>query len=1123
MQQSWRVGDDPDRYDEPEGFEEFQRAIRTRDGDAAPAYRMGYRMAELTKLRAAFQRLGKRAEMMNWVERGPVNVSGRTRGLMVDVSDAERKTWLAGTAGGGIWKTTDAGATWKNTTADLPNLATTTLAQSASSPAIVYAGTGEGYLNVGGIRGDGLFKSTDHGETWQAVSSTSGNGGFSYVNSISIHPQNPNNLIVATNSGIFVSHDGGLSWQQTFSGRAQSLVANPQNPQTLYLGVNGMGVYRSTDRGKTWLARTSSIGDGYSFGRVEVALAPNDTTHVYAAFDASYNSNHLTRLWVSRDATATWATLMATSNTETNWLGDQGWYDHLITVNPSNKNEVIVGGIDLVKLTIQGSAFSHKHLTNAYGSSSCLKYFISSCNVSGSSTDVHPDQHQVVAWANSKGSITLLAANDGGVYVSEDNGGNWRSTASMPTTQFYSASKKTGTDAYLGGTQDNGTWMTGDNPLPTDRWKQALGGDGFGTVWHASNPNWLIGSLYYNDLRVSKNGGVTWASVSGIGDSGSGNANFVTRIAYNPLSPDVLLVGGVSGVWKSTDFGTSWKVVLPGSPWGKTSARIETSLSDPKIVWAGSGLTGGRIMYVSRDQGETYQAVQGYTKSTIGTVTSLATHPFQDSTAYALYSVAGAPKILRTEDLGKTWEDISQFEGRTSSANGFPDVAVYALLVLPHQPNTIWAGTEIGLVESTDNGKTWHMANNGLPAAAIWDMEVVDDEIVIATHGRGIWSLTVPEIAGALLYPIQIQSFGQDFPGAPMAKILFRSAYDSVHVAVNQKPYQRYGATTQGQTATLNFQGYTDIDLRITGYRNGKAIETTQTKTGLVFTKAVKSGYATNFEQLDETDFYLPVPTPVGGKFSIQHDADLGGKAIHTAHPVQVSVEQTYYYTLAVPIKVSANEALSYVEFDEIALITPDVIGKKYPDPDFGNFVTVEGSWDGTTWRVLSDGVNAQTYPDWLTAQQNSQAPTKALFKHRKINLLRFFNAGMDVMIRFKITSVASRVSGWGWVVDNLEIQQRLPVANETEENPSVFTLLGNFPNPFNPSTQIKFRLAKPETVKLDVFDLGGRKVASLRNEPMPAGEHVVRFEAAGLPSGLYLYRVQAGQQVQTRKMLLLK
>ena len=260
----------------------------------------------------------------------------------------------------------------------------------------------------------------------------------------------------------------------------------------------------------------------------------------------------------------------------------------------------------------------------------------------------------------------------------------------------------------------------------------------------------------------------------------------------------MLFAVGSSGVFRSTNFGANWTLTAISSNWGSISSfhDVEISRSNSNIVWAGARMDAAAKIHVSTNKGTTFTPASVYSTVTMGGISGIATHPIQDSTAYILFSFSQKPKILRTTNLGQSWEDISGFGTNTTSNNGFPDVAIYDLFVMPHQPNTIWAGTEIGLFESTDNGVSWHMANNGLPALPIWDMTHVEDEVVLGTHGRGIWSVKIPGLGNSGKYKPLLKNLTQGPDGAVSINVRLRSLYDSSVVKVNGSRYSFIGANS---------------------------------------------------------------------------------------------------------------------------------------------------------------------------------------------------------------------------------------------------------------------------------------------------------------------------------------
>jgi hypothetical protein len=293
----------------------------------------------------------------------------------------------------------------------------------------------------------------------------------------------------------------------------------------------------------------------------------------------------------------------------------------------------------------------------------------------------------------------------------------------------------------------------------------AFGGDGFEVAWHRADPSRLLGSFQFNRFRRSTNFGLAWSdATSGMTDVDSeGGGQFMTVLASSPDQADVVFTVGKSGVWKSTNFGGSWSLrSISASQWGFSgSGKVRVSLADGNVVWAGYemgvALTSpedvlGKL-HVSTDRGETFSPVATPADLASGRISGLATHPTEPNTAYVLFSASSRPKVLRTRDLGQSWEDLSGYATAAKSANGFPDVAVFDLLVLPENPSEIWVGTEIGLFISRDAGGTWSIADNGLPAVSIWQLRIVGDEVVVATHGRGIWSVDVAEAVAASAGP----------------------------------------------------------------------------------------------------------------------------------------------------------------------------------------------------------------------------------------------------------------------------------------------------------------------------------------------------------------------------------
>jgi photosystem II stability/assembly factor-like uncharacterized protein len=1276
-----RVDEGKEKFDEPQMFALINRLMRTKDGSAAPTYKPNYKMTELMKLKQNSFSM-KKTQSLNWVERGPGNVGGRTRGIVVDPGDPTKNTWYVGSVSGGVWKTTNAGASWRHLTEEVPNLATTTIAQSKSNPNVIYVGTGEGYFNADAVMGDGILKSTDRGETWTQLSSTATNPDFSYVNRVIVDFNNENIVIAGTNNGIFKSTDGGATWFKKYSasGSVQQVVANPLNFNTLYASDNGKGIMKSTNAGETWFATDNASLSG---SRFEFAIAPSDTNVLYVSAETGVGGV----LYGTSNGGQKWQKIDIASGTDVDWLNGQGWYDNTIDINPYDAYEVYVGGIDVWRMKINSSfvkgitsidkihidstfTFTPSNLpfengglgtgndywktdflsTNdffnveiRFGSSkkqnaarfmntgieykdyqevpfevwdvtnnrqlmvsfqdvdknntfnlrasrgdiihihnvdynasvvpdsiaklkgakyknsfvvvfrmvvgvtwnaaalpnATLRINVGDVPVlnrtavpitdgynqyAGTQANIHVDQHNIVCVPMNDATKTfrIINGNDGGVALSNDNGNTFVEVGDNEynTTQFYGVDKMKGFQAYMGGTQDNGTFLSNPNNGPatsSTKYDYVIGGDGFEVVWNFKDPMKMIGASQYNGLVRTTDG---WQSYDiptrGFPDRGnSAKSPFISKIAGSKIDPDLLFVITRDGVYRSDNFAETWSLVPITTSFQSggyfTFAQVVISNATPQVVWAGAYMGTDGKMQVSKDGGLTFKAVNNYS-SPMGLVSGFDTDPVDPATAYATFSVQGAPKILRTTNYGTSWTDITGFGSGAPSSNGFPDVATYCVVVMPYNTNIIWAGTEIGLIESTDNGASWHLANNGLPAVSIWDMKIVDDEVVVATHGRGIWSVKLPELANynPPAVPLAPRINGNVFQTGNGIAInaSLRSAYDSTQVLVNGTRVYSIGANAEKDSViSFAYLGTGSKTFQLNSFKDGVSYKSAPNTIELVELLASRNGYVSDFNTTN-TDF--------SGNMTIKTESGFTNAAIHTPHPYGTNID--YIYLLRIPIVVAENNAT--LTYDDIAIVEPGDPGSVYGNTNFWDYVIVEAS-KGGNWIPLLDGYDCRADSRWLNAYNAGGSGTPAMWKSHSVNLRNFFNAGDEIIIRFRLYA-DQYVDSWGWAIDNLSIQP-MYVGVEDEVIPTKFELSQNYPNPFNPTTSIKFSLAKESKVSLKVFNNLGEEVAELVNGNKSAGIYRINFNASNLASGIYYYRLEAGDFVQTRKMILLK
>ena len=1292
--------------DNPQAFIKFHQGIRTRSGQTKPNYPNNHLWTELTK---AQQNSLSNKSVINarttvttnngvtaFTERGPGNIPGRTRALIVDPDDATNQTWYAGSASGGIWKTTNAGTTWQWLTPNIPNLSTNTLAMAASNHNTIYAGTGEGFGNVDGTDGQGLIKSTDRGVTWTQLANSLSLGD---VNRIIVNPNDETNVIVASNSGIFKSTDGGNSWTKVYSGLVQDVIATPGNFSIQYAGENATGVLKSTDGGTTW-----NISGGMSpTGRVEVGVSPINVNRLVASTEGSLSGSG-SDLYVSNDAGNTWSLVTMTLSSKTvDYLGSQGWYDNTVAFSPFDQNVVYVAGVNAMQVTL-GSASTgssavytlsenntssflslinfggsqsggvlevgssanqdviqikfgsgitqkaHRFLVptgattgvattsytyqdyidvpfqvwdvttnqqlmvsfrdqdrngvfnlfeqntsatdatqqsreyiyinnvpyNATTPSSSIAqnggevynemYYIWPVLASGASwnpsalpasnlqityssigkysstvktvTDaydnydkvndanyVHPDNHCIYPFNINSTAQTfqLLMSNDGGIYksgVSTSPGttqGEWKKVGNgYNTSQFYGADKRPGAQEYLGGMQDNATAFTpaGTVSSASTYFTSAIGGDGFEVLWHNLDATKMIGSYYNNNFWRSLNGGSTWApALSGLPTSGSGSNiqtvaddfPFLSKLASSKQAPDNIYTVGSQGVWRSTNFGGSWTLTAISSNWALTEFMdVEVSRANATIVWAGSGQTSSNNLYVSTDAGKTFNAVPNPSGYTLGTITHLATHPINPNVAYALYSFAKTAKILMTTDLGQTWTDISGFgTNGTTSSNGFPDVAVYSLYVRSDNSNIIWAGTEIGIVESLDGGATWNLLTD-FPSVGVWDMKGQDNEIVIATHGRGIWTATVPVDQNANFAPTQVLASGTSPQGTFNLKLNVPVQYDSIQIQIGSKTVTFNPTDIGTYILQLGNLSYGTQSIQLISYKNGAPVYS-----------PIASGVYLQLQPSQKSfyDYFTSVSNFYLNNFSLSSWGN-SNSSLQSLH--NYAVGKTATATLLVPIIVSDNGNTSFI-YDDVAIVQPGATGSSFGQAAFNDYVVATATTNGLDWYPIANGYNSSLYSNWLSTYKTSQAGATSLSHTETFDLISNgnFKAGDTILVSFNLVSNSDNTTGWGWSIDNLYIQQT-PTAVQPQYENQVYV----YPNPSDGKFNVSYTLSNDADVALEVVDIAGRSIINQDYGVQTVGQQQIELNLDSSPSGVYLIRFKSNGIVKTIKAI---
>ena len=638
----------------------------------------------------------------------------------------------------------------------------------------------------------------------------------------------------------------------------------------------------------------------------------------------------------------------------------------------------------------------------------------------------HPDQHSIhISNKNFENqTFSYYVTNDGGIYksvISTDPGtshGDFTFISNgYNTTQFYSADKAPDISRYIGGMQDNGTWYTkvGESFQEPSLFDFALPGDGYEVLWHSKNPNAIIASTQRSNFYKTLDGGKTWYS-----SFNNTNSPYASKVIHHKSRPDTIFILADQGILRSTDFGDNWEIKETTSFKGLNSA-IEVSYANPDVIWASTGIFSNHSrLYISTNGGESFFTSTGYYSPSPGNISGIGSHPSNDQIAYVLFSFAKKPKIIKTEDQGQTWKDISGFDG--SGDRRFPDVAINCIYVFSENENKIWVGTEIGIVQSLDGGNSWNLLECNMPPVEISNMKRVENELVIPTFGRGIWSITVndeplaPAILRAYTAPdrnIKIEMYARDH-------------YDSIKVFVNDILVGKTTDIQQTENLLLSYPNLQNIDgsvpIKIDGYIDGNKYSSQALETFILNTNEIANHYITDFSESNVIEDFTTHNHFIIS--SLNNTTKITSKVLHT-HPQPYLHNSNWVTYLRTPIVIDKNN--HFMAYKDIAMIEKgrNIEVVDYNNRRFRDYVVVEASKDGKNWKSLNGGgYDARHKTIWSkNIGINIKNINDTLFQQQVIDLKNDLNVGDTVIIRFRLKSDHS-LNYFGWVIDDLNIQE---------------------------------------------------------------------------------------------------
>ncbi len=660
-----------------------------------------------------------------WEERGPDNVAGRTRAILMDMNDPTGKRVFAGGVGGGLWRTDDIqveNPTWVPIDDFFDNIAIVSMAQDPSNPDLMYFGTGEGFFNADAIRGLGIWKSSNGGLDWEQLPSTN-NSSFRYVQKIVINDQGE--IFAGTRAGLFKSFDQGASWdlrlgedeENSLTDRVADIEIASDGDIYAAMGLMGTdGIYKSENNGSSWEKLTTDLPfEGYE--RIEIGCAPSNPERVYALFQDG-GSNGCSFIFRTDNGGENWTSVTVPDALGMdNFARNQAWYDLSIGVDPNNEDRVFIGGVDLHATTDGGNNWVQ--VSQWFGGAG-MQY-------------VHADQHTVVFKPGS--SDIALFGNDGGVFYTEN------ASSFIPTienrnsgynvTQYYACAMRpeAGSNVFLAGAQDNGTQKYEDPGMNST--VRVTGGDGMFCHIDQENGNVQITSYVYNNYRVSLNGGNGFENRN-YDDTG----RFVNPTDYDSNDKNLYCAmdSGKFLRWNDPDnAGFDFQEVDVDAFGNGQVSNVTVSPNVPHRVYFGLG--SGNIVRV--DDAHLGTSIQGVTIfDGSGYISGIDIEEGNEDHIILSFSNYGQESILETTDGGGNW---------TSVEGNLPDMPVRWVIFSPNNNDGALIATELGVWTTTDlNGADteWEPSNANLANVRVDMLQTrsSDDMVIAATHGRGLFS-----------------------------------------------------------------------------------------------------------------------------------------------------------------------------------------------------------------------------------------------------------------------------------------------------------------------------------------------------------------------------------------------
>lgn len=648
----------------------------------------------------------------NWTSLGPdysdggYDGVGRINGVTFHPTDLS--TYWVGSAGGGLWVTHDSGTTWQALTDNIGSLKINDVAIApdfeTSNTMYIATGDKDQYPSSYSV---GVLKSTDAGETWNPTGLVFPMNANKTINKLIINPSNSSEIIAATSSGMRKTIDAGVTWTSVSASLDFiDIEAKPFDFTTLYASTRDGVVYRSLNSGASW----SIVFYGVSPNRIELAVSPDEPTWVY--FVLNNSDDGLYGIYKSEDSGATYTQVfdgddlnMLSYSEDGGGTSGIGWYALSMSVSPTDANSVILGSVNTWR-SLDGG-LSWEIVSHWYGA--------------GGIEEVHADKH-IHCYRNNG---DLFEGNDGGIYVSTDNGTSWEDkTNGMIISQMYKLGvSQSNSNEVIAGLQDNGTKLFSGGD-----WFDVKGGDGMECIIDYSNTDVQYGT--YTNGQISRTMD-HWSSSDEIQPSEAGDGAWVTPYIIDPNDTNILYAG-YADVWRTVDRGDNWELISSMNS-GQRLRSMAIAPSNSEVLYVADNTK----IWKTPDGGISWDNITAGIPSSSNNITAIAVKDTDPNTVWVSLGGFTSQKVYQSTNGGDTWTNIS---------SGLPSIPMYTIVYNKKSGNDhqLFVGGELG-VYVKNGDQDWELFNEGLPNVKIGELEIfystnlTNVRLRAATYGRGLW------------------------------------------------------------------------------------------------------------------------------------------------------------------------------------------------------------------------------------------------------------------------------------------------------------------------------------------------------------------------------------------------